>query len=154
MNDFINGLPDSARSALLTAGWRPDRRIDVGQWHETLGAEGFVLSDLAMDVLTSFGGLEVAPPVMHGEFENAPVLFDPELAGSGSLDIAEELRGMFNQDFYPIAEWITSSCVYLGSAGKVVDYHDVELLSVADSFAEALHVMLMADRALPVLRTY
>ena len=113
-----------------------------------------MLFDLAAEVLTGFGGLEVTPPVTHGEFENAPILFEPELAGSGSLDIAVELRTMFNQDFYPIAEWITSSCVYLGSAGKVVDYHDVELLSVADSFEEGLRVMLLADRALPVLRTY
>lgn len=45
-------------------------------------------------------------------------------------------------------------CIYLGSNGMVVGYHDVELLLVADSFEDALHVMLMADRPLPVLRIY
>ncbi|HZB28713.1 MAG TPA: SUKH-3 domain-containing protein [Streptosporangiaceae bacterium] len=154
MRDFVQGLPQSAKEALLRAGWRPDRRVDVDQWHETLSAEGFVLFDLAADVLATFGGLEVHPAIMHGEFENAPILFEPELAGSGSLDIALELRTMFDQDFYPIAEWITSSCVSLGSAGIVVDYHDVELLSVADSFEEGLRVMLLADRTLPLLRAY
>jgi hypothetical protein len=154
MRGFDKALPENARTALRAAGWFPERSVPTDQWHQVLGGEGFVLFDLAADILASFGGLEVPPAVMIGEFRNAPIFFEPELAGSGSLDVAHELRDMFGQEFYPIAEWITSSCVYVGSKGTVVDYHDVELLHVADSFEDALRVMLLADRTLPVLTTY
>jgi hypothetical protein len=36
----------------------------------------------------------------------------------------------------------------------VVDYHDVELLLIADSFDEALLTMLTADRELRLLRSH
>ncbi|GAA4240393.1 hypothetical protein GCM10022254_64840 [Actinomadura meridiana] len=103
-------------------------------------------------MVASFGGLQVAPAVMDGAFRNAPILFEPELAGSGSLDVTQTLHGEFGQDFYPIAEWITNSCVFLGSVGKVVVHHDAELLLVGESFGDALRVMLTADQVLPVLK--
>jgi SUKH-3 immunity protein len=151
---FHESLPAEAREALITSGWSPDRQVPVERWHDVLGPEGFVLSPLVADLIGSLGGLEITPAVMEGDFLNAPILFEPELAGSGSFDVALELKDMFDQDFYPVAEWITSSCVYAGSRGKVVDHHDVELLDVADSFEDALRVMLLADRPLTVLRTY
>ncbi|MEU4481732.1 SUKH-3 domain-containing protein [Micromonospora sp. NPDC023966] len=152
--DFTSRLPAAAVQALRAAGWAPDRSVDVRGWHEILGAEGFVLHPLARQVLENFGGLRVTPPVAVGAFRNSDILFEPELAGSGMFDIAVELKKMFGQDFYPIAEWITNSTVFLGSAGTVVDDHDVEVLHVADSFADALRVMLLADREPPVLHTY
>ncbi|MDZ5446709.1 SUKH-3 domain-containing protein [Micromonospora sp. 4G57] len=152
--DFTSRLPAAAVQALRAAGWAPDRSVDVRAWHEILGAEGFVLHLLARQVLENFGGLRVTPPVAVGAFRNSDVLFEPELAGSGMFDIAVELKKMFGQDFYPIAEWITNSTVFLGSAGMVVDDHDVEVLHVADSFEDALRVMLLADREPPVLHTY
>jgi hypothetical protein len=150
----VGSLPDDAKGALTAAGWFPGRDVDPGRWHTVLGREGFVLRELTSAAVAGFGGLRVVPAVMNGAFRNAPILFEPELAGSGSLDIAHELRDEFGQDFYPIAEWITNGCVYLGSAGKVVVYHDTELLLVAESFGVALRVMLTADQALPVLKVY
>jgi hypothetical protein len=154
MVDYSRRLPPAALGALYESGWRPERSVSVDVWHDVLGAEGFVLHSMAREVLTGFGGLLVPTAVEVGAFRNGPILFEPELAGSGSLDIAHELRQMFEHDFYPIAEWITNSCVYLGSRGKVVDHHDVDLLGIGESFEAALHVMLLADRSLPVLRTY
>ena len=144
----------TAVRALRAAGWAPERSMDVRRWHDTLGAEGFVLHPLAERVLASLGGLHVRPPVMVGAFRNSDIVFEPELAGSGMLDVAVNLKNMFGQEFYPVAEWITGSSVFLGSSGMVVDDHDVDILHVADTFEEALSVMLLANRELRVLHEY
>jgi hypothetical protein len=153
-DEFTRRLPAAAIRALRAAGWLPQRSVDIQGWHRVLGGEGFLLHPLARRVLANFGGLRVWPPVSVGAFRNADILFEPALAGSGMIDIAENLKNMFGQDFYPIAEWITNSTVFLGSAGMVVDDHDVDVVHVADTFEEALNVMLMADRELPMLHEH
>jgi hypothetical protein len=154
VDEFAAELPAAALHALRGAGWTPARSVDIRPWHEVLGAEGFVLHPLAKRVLTNFGGLTVRPPVAVGTFRNGDILFEPVLAGSGMFDIAENLKQMFGQEFYPIAEWITNSTVFLGAAGMVVDDHDVDVVHVGDTFDEALRVMLLADRELRVLHEY
>lgn len=127
---------------LRAAGWSPDRRVDIDPWQQVLGGEGYHLSDLVAEVLGSLGGLQVRPTV-PGPYA-APLLFEPVLAGSGALDVAEDFEARFGQRFYPIAEWISNSCVFLGERGKVVSYDDIELLDIADTFPAALDVFLLA----------
>ena len=137
--------------ALQASGWTPDRRTPVEQWDQVLRSEGYYLSDIAREVLESLGGLRIHP-VRKGPY-TADLLFEPELAGSGAYDIAEELEGLFHQRFYPVAEWISNSCVFVGEKGKVASYDDIETLDIADSVGEALDVMLLASRSPRVMRS-
>lgn len=143
-------LPPEVIRALEASGWSRQRLVSIDEWQRTLGREGFVLSEPAAEILRSLGGLEIRP-VVDGPYAH-PLLFEPVLAGSGAYDIAEEFESLFQQRFYPVAEWISNACVFVGEAGKVVSYDDVEWLDIADSFAAALEVFLLATRAPRVIR--
>ncbi|MEU4525839.1 SUKH-3 domain-containing protein [Amycolatopsis sp. NPDC024027] len=146
----FDALPPAVVSTLEAAGWSRSRRVPIDGWVEALRPEGFVLSDVAAEVLSSLGGLEV-PPVVKGPYAH-PLLFEPVLAGGGAHDIAEEFEARYAQRFYPVAEWISNACVFVGESGKVVSYDDVEWLEIGDSFGEALEVFLLASRSPKVLR--
>lgn len=145
----FDDLSPAVRSLLEAAGWRPGRTVPVDAWDEVLRREGHLLSPLAAEILTGLGGLEVHPGPA-AKFRQ-PLLFEPELAGSGAYDIAEQFEAQYGQSFYPIAEWISASVVYIGHLGKVVSYDDIERLDIADSFAEALEVILLGVREPRVL---
>jgi hypothetical protein len=111
-----------------------------------------VLSDLASDILSQLGGLRVSPPaVPAAAFENEAVLFEPVLADTGSADIAMRLHELTGQTFYPLAEWVSASCVYIGSEGRVCDHRHGEILSVGENLYEGLRVVLPAERPLEVM---
>ncbi len=136
--------------ALVASGWSRDRQVSVDAWQRVLAREGYVLSDVAGAVLRSFGGLEVRP-LVRGPYSH-PLLFEPVLAGGGAYDVAAEFEALFGQRFYPVAEWITNACVFVGEAGTVVSYDDVEWLEIADSFGAALEMMLAGSGTPRVIR--
>jgi hypothetical protein len=140
-----NGIPTDVAMTDAVRAMAPAEIASVGQledWHRVLGAEGFILSAVAAEVLGSLGGLRVDPTV-PGPYQH-PVLFEPVLAGSGAHDIATEFETLFNQRFYPVAECISNACVFVGDGGKVVSNDDIEWLTIADSVSAALEVMLLS----------
>lgn len=141
---IFSDLSPATRRVLEASGWSPNRRVSIEAWNSVLRAEGYQLSPLAEEVLRGLGGLRVRP-VFTGNYVH-DLLFEPELAGSGAYDIAEEFENRFGQQFYPIAEWISNACVFLGDHGKVVSYDDIERLDIADTFTEALDVLLLGIR--------
>jgi hypothetical protein len=146
----FDALRPEVVSALAAAGWSRSRRVPIDEWAEALRPEGFVLSEVAAEILSSLGGLEVAPAAT-GPYAH-PLLFEPVLAGGGAHDVAEEFEARYAQRFYPVAEWISNACVFVGEFGKVVSYDDIEWLEIGDSFGEALEVFLLASHPPKVLR--
>ncbi|MEV6907738.1 SUKH-3 domain-containing protein [Amycolatopsis sp. NPDC051071] len=140
----LDGLSPGVERLLEGSGWSRDRRVSIGAWDAILRGEGYRLSPCAEEILRGLGGLRVRP-VGTGPYTH-DLLFEPELAGSGAYDIAEQFEEQFGQRFYPIAEWISNACVFLGDAGKVVSYDDIERLDIADTFADALDIILLGVR--------
>lgn len=141
----LEDLPPDVTGVLEASGWSKDRQAPIDEWHRVLGSEGFVLSEVAAEVLRSFGGLRVRP-LATGRYSH-PLLFDPVLAGSGAYDIAERFEMLFQQRFYPVAEWISNAGVFVGEFGKVGSYDDIEWLEIADTFGAALATMLLGRGA-------
>ncbi|KAA2265096.1 hypothetical protein F0L68_05395 [Solihabitans fulvus] len=137
--------------ALTASGWEPGRHVDVEPWDRVLRSEGYHLSELVRDLLESLGGLRVHP-VGQGEYR-AALLFEPELAGSGAYDIAEELEDMFHQRFYPVAEWISNSCVFVGERGQVASYDDIEMLDLGNTVNDAVELIVVCSRPPRVIRS-
>ncbi|GLZ31964.1 hypothetical protein Lesp02_41520 [Lentzea sp. NBRC 105346] len=146
----VDGFSPELVAALEASGWTRDRRVDIEQWDAVLSVEGYHLSDVARELLESLGDLRVQP-VFEGEYRSS-LYFEPEAAGAGAIDIAEELEGLFGQRFYPLAEWISASCVFVGEHGKVASYDDVEMLDIGDTVNEGLEVMVLGTRAPRVIR--
>ncbi len=152
MSTDLSALPAGAVTALRESGWQPGRRVPTDHWDATLRAEGFELNDVARDLLEQLGGLRVNPPrEPAASFPNEAILFEPVLAGTGSLDIAQRLTGLTGQDFYPLAEWVAASCVYAGSGGRICGYRDGEIFDIGASPSAGLRTMLLADSPLRAL---
>jgi hypothetical protein len=83
----FDDLSPAVRSRLEAAGWRPGRTVPIDTWDEVLRREGHLLSPVAAEILTGLGGLRVEPGPA-AKFRQ-PLLFEPELAGSGAYDIAD-----------------------------------------------------------------
>lgn len=141
---IFDDLDPTVERALRDAGWSKERCISIDGWDQLLGAEGFQLSASSREVLETLGELRVRP-VATGRYSH-PLLFEPVLAGGGSFDIAGYFADRFTQTFYPVAEWISNACVFVGDRGTVVSYDDIEMLHIADSFQEALNVMILSSR--------
>ncbi|MET8763150.1 SUKH-3 domain-containing protein [Lentzea sp. NPDC004782] len=137
-------------AVLEASGWTRGRRVDIEPWHEVLGSEGYHLSDVARELLETLGDLSVHP-APQAKYR-ADLSFDPELAGAGAVDIAQELEGLFHQRFYPLAEWISASCVFVGEHGKVASYDDVEMLDIGDTVNAAFEAMLLGAGEPRVIR--
>jgi SUKH-3 immunity protein of toxin-antitoxin system len=137
-------------AVLEASGWTRGRHVDIGPWDEVLSSEGYHLSDVARELLETLGDLTVQP-TPQAQYR-AALSFDPELAGAGAIDIAQELEGLFGQRFYPLAEWVSASCVFVGEKGKVASYDDVEMLEIGDTVTEGFEAILLGTRAPRVIR--
>lgn len=115
-----------------------------------LGGEGFVLSTLARELLEGLGGLRVPSPGT-GPYR-ADLLVESELAGSGALDIADEVETLYGQRFYSLAEWISDSCVFVGEHGHMASCDDIETLDLWETVAEALNLIVLTAEQPRVIR--
>lgn len=108
--------------ALRQAGWRPDRSVDTAHWIDVLEREGYQANEAATAALGSFGGLVIEPVNTEGpNFRNVePLDVDPILAGSGHRVLADELTGALGGQWFPFAEWLSSSSVFVRGDGWVV----------------------------------
>ena len=87
---------------LRSAGWLPDRRIDLAGWKALLA--GFMWHDAAERFLQEFGGIRVVVRGPGVTCSREPFEFDPELA-VGEEGRFAELSGMFGRKFFPLGEF-------------------------------------------------
>ncbi|MEV6873323.1 SUKH-3 domain-containing protein [Amycolatopsis sp. NPDC051128] len=147
-------FPSPVLEELRVAGWTPDREIDISAWEAELGSQGYHLTDIAAESLRSFGGLEIGPVNTEGpNFSNdEPLNVDPILAGSGHFALAEELSQELGDVWYPFAEWLSSSSVFVGASGHVVATGLGWIWELGESVEDAIRFALMADHPLRCLR--
>ena len=86
---------------LRCAGWLPGRRVDLGQWKNSLSE--FVWHDAAENFLREFGGIRVEASGPGVDCAREPFEFDPELAiGEGGRFL--ELSEVYGKKFFPLGE--------------------------------------------------
>ncbi|WP_442904688.1 SUKH-3 domain-containing protein [Glycomyces sp. MUSA5-2] len=108
--------------ALHDVGWSEDRQVDITPWMNELEPQGFISSSVSKAALSSFGGIEIPPLNTTGpNFSNDEALVvDPILAGSGHHVLADELSEALGGDWFPFAEWMSGSSVFIDRTGRVV----------------------------------
>lgn len=135
---------------LESAGWTPDRSVDISAWVNELEPQGYRLSEPAEEALRSFGGLELGPVNLTGpNFSNGESLnIDPILAGSGHYALAEELEHEIGENWFPLGEWLSYSSVFIGDSGRVVATGMGWIWEVGSSIEDAIEFALMAHHQL------
>ncbi|MGW4422785.1 SUKH-3 domain-containing protein [Streptosporangium sp. NPDC004631] len=139
--------------ALSASGWSPGRQVETSRWLDPLMAEGYYVSPLAMEVLSSLGGLVIEPTNTVGpNFTNEdPFDFDPISAGSGQRRLAQEVEDILGGSYFPIGEWLSYSSVFLEVAGRMVATGMGWIWELGRTFEEGLELAIRAHRPLTCL---
>jgi hypothetical protein len=142
-------------AAISASGWLPGRRVDVDRWIAPLRGEGYRVSPLAKEILSSLGGLVVDPVNISGpNFSNdEPLNFDPISAGSGQRELAEEVENILGGSYFPIGEWLSFSSVFVESGGRVVATGMGWIWELGKTFEEGLELAVRAHRPLICLHS-
>jgi SUKH-3 immunity protein len=99
MNDF----PAEVQDALLAAGWRPGRRLDVAEWRTRLADSNFQMHDAAEKFLAEFGGLSFEFAGAGITRAREPFEFDPMLAW-GEDDRFSDWSRIAKRSLFPVGE--------------------------------------------------
>jgi hypothetical protein len=124
---------------LRSAGWTPERRVEVNEWVRTLEQEGFATNPQALAVLESVGRLVVRMPPAGISPYTHELRFEPVRAATGESDRAEDWKKELGVDLFPIGEEMTSGNVlWIGSDGRFYYGRGFGLYLLGDSLRTAM----------------
>jgi hypothetical protein len=146
---------EATRQALARAGWTPGRQVDIGEWVGDLTAQGYYFSELAKEILKSFGGLAIRPvDVPEAIWAADPIVFDPVEAGDGMYQRYKPQEVLLGHRMAPLASWGGESTILMLDDGKVVSDSSFGLQLLGNTFPEALDLALRRYRKPDVLVDY
>lgn len=142
-------------AAMRASGWLPGRIVDPAEWVSPLVGEGYHASPLAVEVLSSLGGLVIEPVNVRGpNFSNdEPFDFDPIAAGSGQRELAQEIEEILGGSYFPLGEWLSCSSVFLETEGRMVASGMGWIWELGRTFEEGLELAVRAHRPLVCLHS-
>ncbi|WP_226873949.1 SUKH-3 domain-containing protein [Microbispora sitophila] len=142
-------------AAICASGWLPGRSVDTAEWIRLLAGEGYLASPLAVEVLSSLGGLVIDPVNSRGpNFSNdEPFSVDPISAGSGQRELIQEVEGILGGSYFPIGEWLSYSGVFLEVQGRVIAAGMGWIWELGRTFEEGLELAIRAHRPLVCLHS-
>jgi hypothetical protein len=148
-------ISDSASKKLSTAGWNPERAIDISRFQEGLARYGYrppyrsTMPTFLTAFLREFGGLDISFSVNDREYR---VLLDP-VEASNTLPYDEEdssLNRIIEEEYWPIGELhrMLRGGVYnievlvMGASGKVYSESHENTYLLAQTGHEAINNLL------------
>jgi hypothetical protein len=142
--------------AVARAGWTPDRRVDIREWVIELTNQGYSFSELAENILTSFGGLVVrpAPDAPEATWGSDAIVFDPMEAGDGMYERYKQQELILGHRISPLASWGGESSIMLLDDGCVVADSSFGLQLLGKTFPEALDLAIRRYRKPETLVDY
>ncbi len=143
MIDMRNALDNRLLTKQLgAAGWSPARDVDISRWDAWYEQEGYPRSDLASEILRSFGGLTVmAADHDRAEFGSGKIEFDPEVAATGERGRITVRGRKLGVELWPIGEWVEVYILLIDAAGRVyaeAPGHGFGVLLIGETFPDAL----------------
>jgi hypothetical protein len=103
-----------------SAGWHPERRVDVATWHTSLSGQGFQLFPAAERILGCVGGLTVRGPARaETRWCAREIVFDPVRASAGQSKHFREWEELVGQKLYPLADLTPRLGVVVAEDGTI-----------------------------------
>ena len=145
----MNGLDELlneafVRDTLLKAGWSPSRAVDTHAWRDWYEREGYSDERSALDILRSFGGLRLRPPMNEAaDFGSGLIEFDPIVAATGESDRIRFREQQLGEALWPIGEWCEVYILLLGASGAVyAEAPEYGVLLLGPTFGAALRTLI------------
>lgn len=127
----VNELSRAVGHLLKTAGWTPERRVDVGPLVGGLARQGFVVSADAVDFFAAFSGLivRVPSPSSLNPTRTSQLTIDPsEAATCCSAQDAQDWGAKFSDSLVPLATRNDdASIILLGREGALYSVYDQDV---------------------------
>ncbi|MCE9553725.1 MAG: SUKH-3 domain-containing protein [Planctomycetes bacterium] len=142
-------ISSELQSVLHAAGWRPNRRVSVTYWIDTLRSHGFSIVPQAEVILEEFGGLEMKPKVGPSD-KHAPgvVIIDP--LKDGEFDRVSGWQKRLKMKLTPIGVFSGEACLLVAEDGSIYTSWDRFLWKRGDSLLDALENTLLFGHRSPV----
>lgn len=122
-----------------SAGWEPERRVEIGTWEEALRVQGFQLFPAAERILTSVAGLTVRGPArVETRWRPREIVFDPRAGGAGERDRFEEWEELVGQRLYPLADLNPRLSVAVAEDGAIFAGQMCLFYRYGETFEEAM----------------
>lgn len=132
--------------ALSRAGWTPKRCVDTTEWEQSLKQYEFSVCRAALNVLSEYGGLMIAPVPSEAD-EHAPstVIFDP--LEEAEQDRIEYWEKRLNLVFTPVGGTTGGTTLLVAENGEVYEEWSGIFWQVGSDIVDALgNVLLFAKR--------
>ncbi|WP_415952271.1 SUKH-3 domain-containing protein [Streptomyces sp. KLOTTS4A1] len=144
-----HGLSLPVREALVAAGWRPGRHMDISDTVERLDRAGYVLHEHFTSFIREFLGLEIQPAAAAGpNFMNDEPYWICPGRGVRYLDEALLLEDLFGEKHNPVGWWLSSSHVFMGASGRVRAHLDGLVWELGETPFDALEFAVRPTRPL------
>ncbi|MFE1070670.1 SUKH-3 domain-containing protein [Streptomyces sp. NPDC058783] len=142
-------LTSPVREALLAAGWRPGRHMDIADTLDRLTVAGYVIHEKFRSFAAEFTGLQIQPVLSEGpNFMNDEPYWVTPNRGVRYLDEARLLEELFAENHNPVGWWLSSSHVFMGASGTVRAYLDGLVWELGATPLDALQFAVQPTRPL------
>ncbi|MBF6426163.1 SUKH-3 domain-containing protein [Nocardia cyriacigeorgica] len=133
--------------AMARAGWTAGRVFDTRPWFAELEAEGYLVSAYADEILSSCGGLTIAPIQVAGAlYAGRRIEFDPLSAGDGMRERYAEIEIRLGQRVCPLADCGGESALLVLENDVVVEDWSGGVRMLGESLPEALDLVIRRHR--------
>jgi len=130
-------------AALLDAGWRAGRDIDVTDWVRRLEGSGFHLNGHALRAWRSLGGLTIRSGADRVPASSLRV--DPVDACAGCAEEGATLRSRHGVGYSPLGLWSAQFRAYVGDDGRVIATQIGQEYLLGGGVDEALEFVVRGD---------
>ncbi|MBN9120902.1 MAG: SUKH-3 domain-containing protein [Planctomycetes bacterium] len=134
-----------------SAGWLPERRVEIATWEEALRARGIPIFPAAERVIASVGGLTVRGPArVETRWCPRAITFDPLAGSAGGCEQFERWRELVGQRLYPLADLKPRLCLTVAEDGSLFAGQKDLFYRYGDTFEEAMALHFLGAGTRPL----
>ena len=152
VDESLRPSPDAER-ILHTAGWSPDRTVDIDEWVARLRRDGNHVSPVAEAILKRFGGLE-----LRHRFAGGASRYDLSLNPAtwyGERDRVLDIEEVLKSPAFPLGEFSGDALLAVLEDGRIVSAFGGDMNLVGDTWSSALDLITLGrGEFLPLATDY
>jgi hypothetical protein len=147
------GPSPEAETILRSAGWSPDRTVDIDEWVVRLRRDGNQVSPVAEAILERFGGLE-----LRHRLDGGASRYDLSLNPAtwyGERDRVLDIEEVLKSPACPLGEFSGDAMLAVLGDGRVVSAFGGDMNLVGDTWSSALDLITLGrGEFLPLATDY
>lgn len=144
----LHRLDKKVLAELISNGWTESRKVDLSGILPMLREEGYRPFAYALEILESFGNLEIRPSFSAVEKERAgDISFDVLDAASGEFDRIDLISNTTKDEVFPLGMVYGQWFLYVGKTWKCYMSDGKTVYLLGNDFVDFLENTLLKKRA-------